>query len=375
MSIALSDGDFWSNEVRRLYEASVREDFCARLVEIVASIIPASHVNLKVLAGWVATTANGGFEAWPGPVLLRSFTHPHRPEVETLASQFVKHLSSHPLYQHYRENGPYPVKISDTVDLQQFMKTEIYRHFFQPLGVKHQMVLFLQSGVDLRVALTVNRGDADFSENDLAVLGRLAPHLNQAYRNAAAYDENRNALNEIACGLDQLARALVLTFGNGEIYWESAAAREWLTTFFPADYSANPKRLPKDLREWFFRVQRCVNADKGGRLLGESRIAAGGGVQLLLKCARVGEKKYLITLKREHSRLDPEAIRLVGLTPREGDVLHWISEAKTDEEIARLLELSPRTVQKHVEHLLPKVGVENRHQAQQVGFELRRQFD
>lgn len=49
-----------------------------------------------------------------------------------------------------------------------------------------------------------------------------------------------------------------------------------------------------------------------------------------------------------------------ALTPREGDVMHWLSRGKTDAEIAALLQISPRTVHKHLEHVYVKLGVETR---------------
>ena len=48
------------------------------------------------------------------------------------------------------------------------------------------------------------------------------------------------------------------------------------------------------------------------------------------------------------------------LTPRERDVIHWLTEGKRDREIALILGLSPRTVEKHVCHILEKLGVETR---------------
>lgn len=48
------------------------------------------------------------------------------------------------------------------------------------------------------------------------------------------------------------------------------------------------------------------------------------------------------------------------LTLREGEVMHWLSCGKTDAEIAALLSISPRTVQKHLEHIYVKLGVETR---------------
>ncbi|MDW5442305.1 helix-turn-helix transcriptional regulator [Polaromonas sp. SM01] len=49
-----------------------------------------------------------------------------------------------------------------------------------------------------------------------------------------------------------------------------------------------------------------------------------------------------------------------ALTLREGEVMHWLACGKTDTEIAALLSISPRTVQKHLEHMYVKLGVETR---------------
>lgn len=48
------------------------------------------------------------------------------------------------------------------------------------------------------------------------------------------------------------------------------------------------------------------------------------------------------------------------LTPREAQVMQWVSCGKTDADIAALLAISPRTVHKHLEHIYVKLGVETR---------------
>ena len=50
----------------------------------------------------------------------------------------------------------------------------------------------------------------------------------------------------------------------------------------------------------------------------------------------------------------------LGLTSREGEVLSWLSKGKTNRDIAQILGLSPRTVDKHLEQIYAKLGVENR---------------
>jgi DNA-binding CsgD family transcriptional regulator len=48
------------------------------------------------------------------------------------------------------------------------------------------------------------------------------------------------------------------------------------------------------------------------------------------------------------------------LTMRETEVMRWLSFGKTDADIAALLSISPRTVNKHLEHIYQKLGVETR---------------
>ena len=54
---------------------------------------------------------------------------------------------------------------------------------------------------------------------------------------------------------------------------------------------------------------------------------------------------------------DPNA---APLTLREHEVVRWISEGKSNRDVAKLLGISLRTVEKHVENIMRKLRVENR---------------
>lgn len=58
----------------------------------------------------------------------------------------------------------------------------------------------------------------------------------------------------------------------------------------------------------------------------------------------------------------PETDRLLqaSLTPRETEVLTWLARGKTNRDIAEILGMSHRTVNKHLEHIFEKLGVETR---------------
>jgi DNA-binding CsgD family transcriptional regulator len=64
-----------------------------------------------------------------------------------------------------------------------------------------------------------------------------------------------------------------------------------------------------------------------------------------------------IDLAAPHS---PHALPGWGLSRREVEVADWLLEGKTNSEIAIILGMSARTAEKHVEHILGKLGVENR---------------
>jgi DNA-binding CsgD family transcriptional regulator len=77
----------------------------------------------------------------------------------------------------------------------------------------------------------------------------------------------------------------------------------------------------------------------------------------------------LVEPSRQQERALSDAARVAQLTAREAEVLRWIREGKSDREIADILGISHRTVQKHIERVLGKMGVESRLAAARRTFE------
>ena len=50
----------------------------------------------------------------------------------------------------------------------------------------------------------------------------------------------------------------------------------------------------------------------------------------------------------------------LALTVREAEVMAWVARGKTNRDVAEILGMSPRTVNKHLEHIYEKLGVETR---------------
>ncbi len=64
-----------------------------------------------------------------------------------------------------------------------------------------------------------------------------------------------------------------------------------------------------------------------------------------------------------------EALRRLGVSPREAEVLWWVSHGKTNHEISIILAISPLTVKLHVERILAKLGCETRTAAARMALE------
>ncbi|HUN11775.1 MAG TPA: DNA-binding response regulator [Rhabdaerophilum sp.] len=59
------------------------------------------------------------------------------------------------------------------------------------------------------------------------------------------------------------------------------------------------------------------------------------------------------------------------VSAREAEVLSWIAQGKTNRDIAEILDVSPRTVNKHLERIFRKIGVENRTAAAAIVLGMR----
>jgi DNA-binding CsgD family transcriptional regulator len=89
-------------------------------------------------------------------------------------------------------------------------------------------------------------------------------------------------------------------------------------------------------------------------------------VQLLVEADH-----YVLVIERQSTvqGIANECALQLGLSPREGQVLAWLTRGKTNAEIAVILGSSARTVEKHVEHIFVKLGVETRTAAARIAFE------
>lgn len=93
--------------------------------------------------------------------------------------------------------------------------------------------------------------------------------------------------------------------------------------------------------------------------------------QLSLKIsARLHGGEYLLLAQKTSGDWNLDALRgELGLTLREAEILMWVSRGKTNRDIGLILDSSPRTVNKHLEHIFEKLGVATRSAAVSVALQ------
>jgi DNA-binding CsgD family transcriptional regulator len=120
-------------------------------------------------------------------------------------------------------------------------------------------------------------------------------------------------------------------------------------------------KLPDELKGWL-RPQCCpTDPDTFFSASGLTYRVKGIQSSLTVRVAGMDRETATMLLEESPSGRPRDTVGLPGqLTAREHEVLRWVSEGKRNSEMAIILGISPRTIEKHVEHVLFKLNVETR---------------
>lgn len=156
--------------------------------------------------------------------------------------------------------------------------------------------------------------------------------------------------------LDATGRNLIAVGAGGQMCWSTPGADKLMEALAPG-WSRGDAAPPAKLRT---SIARLLGDDLPAGTTAKTESGAGETVELII-VGRPRRDEVLIRL----NHIDPQADigRLqshFGLTQREAEVLLWISYGKPNRVISEILVISPRTVNKHLEQIFEKLGVETR---------------
>ncbi len=176
------------------------------------------------------------------------------------------------------------------------------------------------------------------------VLARIESHLQKARQ----VQQGREILDMI----DQAA--IMVNITDFTIGWSTPLGITLLKQKALLDEKGG---LGKDICSW---LSRMVKEYDSGR--GFSKIVECNGAKLfgrLLMSNRPTE--FIVSLREENpAELIDTLQQVFLLTVKEAEVLCWIMIGKTNREIGMILGSSHRTIDKHIEHIYEKLGVETR---------------
>ncbi|MEP0233581.1 response regulator [Roseibium sp.] len=166
---------------------------------------------------------------------------------------------------------------------------------------------------------------------------------------------NARSVQSARIALDAAGRHLIAIARDGTIRWSTPQTHQVLST------TGNGDKLLQDIGA---ELGSWLAAD-AGKPSGQSdpfELSPGNDLTLQMQyLGAIGPDEFLFRMTTsDHPNQDEVLRQHFGLTAREADVLLWIAKGKANRDIGEILGLSPRTVNKHLEQIYQKLGVENR---------------
>ena len=315
-------------------------------------LIPAESVSYdEVLAGVRAAITNDHPEA-------------RFPEMDEV---LARHATDHPLIVHYADTRDgRALKISDFIDRSELHRRELYQSLFRRVDTEYQIAFALPARAPLIIGIALSRKLRDFSEGERLILDLVRPHLSQIHRTVAL-------LSEMSRAGEDAGRSLISVNGRGQVQGATDRARRWLAAYF-GEPPGSRDRLPSKALFWLRRQQARLASVDAVPALAEPLVVRLDKRQLTVRLVPRPsvETEDLLILEERAVELGEEDLVSLGLTRREAEVLKWVSQGKTDSEIAGLLVTSPRTVQAHLAHIYTKLDVRTRTAAAARAFQAAR---
>ena len=247
--------------------------------------------------------------------------------------------NQNPMVEYTRINGTAPpLRFTDFSTRRQFEERPIYRECYR--GYTHSMITFgLAAPQGLSTSFVLSRADGDFTDSEQDTLAILQPLVSSVIQ--------RQMLKESLVGSQFSGAQVGVVQGVGDfIHTLDSRAKHLLEKFF-TDISLHC--LPEKL------AQQMGSRSDDTFEISSDRTRSG-----LLSNARFHDESWTLHVWEKGDDLPIDKLSQFGFTGRQIEVIQWMALGKTNPEIATILGISYRTVQKHLENIYARLGVETR---------------
>jgi DNA-binding NarL/FixJ family response regulator len=222
---------------------------------------------------------------------------------------------------------------------------EVARRLKADFSTRHIPIIFMTGLTETEhVVAAFNAGGADYVTKPVRtgeVIARVHSHLASARQ-----------MKQARSALDAFGQATIAVRPeSGRITWQTPLARRLLASYFGGEH----EHAPSAILNWLGTSSTSGTNALPLNIVRESR-------RLILTLHdQTADGEWLLVLREENDAAQIETlIASFGLTRKEAEVLYWVSRGKTSPDIGEILGSSPRTVNKHLEHIYEKLGVETR---------------
>lgn len=265
--------------------------------------------------------------------------------VRRLKPAYDRYMHQHPLVGDLGEPiGQGAMRFCD-VDDTCITETTLYREFYEPLGVRFQMVISLPSPSDVTVGYALNRSasEGEFSDRDVEVVNSLEGHLAMHHRMVLHADRSR----AMAAEADRDRWEVVTVRSDGVIEATSSAM------------STSPLRSGDRVPD---EVVELLAGARGGLDAPASHEVAIDGERWRCVVHPVVCGPAVVAVRRlGPTALDTATLRDMGLTERQAEIAVALAETGgTNLQLGRNLGVAEGTVKKHLEGIFRVLTVDSR---------------
>ena len=274
---------------------------------------------------------------------------------------FDRHFGEHPLVRFHSSHPGGPTqRISDCTNMHAFRNSGVYADYYRRIGINYVMALPLRIDNVHVISIVFNRSNSDFADDERAILDAVRHPLAAIYRNLMMCEEAGIGLKCISQLAADSGWRMIRVSLEGRILDASPAALRLLARFFP-ETPGSQTILPEALLVWFARSRHWGlerPAISHGQLFTRLHFGSKFTAQFVPDPDDAGAGYML--MKSESFGVGAAHLGSLNLSARERETLALVAAGKTNGEIAAILAISARTVQKHLEHIFQKLGVETR---------------
>jgi DNA-binding CsgD family transcriptional regulator len=283
-----------------------------------------------------------------------------------------------PLLKEAASSSKLILKLSESICLSDWERSDMYNRFIAPQNLYWEMFLALRWKNNLEGMITLWRGkdQGDYEDSDILKAGLLAPHLMVASRNVTTAEwvahQKRGSLTIQNTANEGL---LLLDHRLKPLYFNAKARRICLRLNNPVESDGlnetdSEFNIPDCITQDCTSLLNLVKTNENPILWPKERIMISPGGQrfrletsLIWKADQLkSQPNYIVILDEDtlEQNTGLDAQTRYKLSKREMDIIYYLNQALSDNEIAEKLFISKQTVHTHVKNIYRKLGAKKR---------------